>query len=107
METIDSYIQKNKITRIDLLKIDVEGYELEVLDGAKDALASGSIKAILADATLTENTQHTFFNDLWDYLRSKNFSFFGLYDVIHYGNTLGVTATPYLLKNRSTVRKLI
>ena len=91
METIDSYIKANKITRIDLLKIDVEGYELEVLKGAKDALRSGSIKAILAECDFDpKDGQHTYFNDLWDYLRSKNFSFFGLYDVVHYGNRMGI-----------------
>ena len=91
METIDSYMIDEGVANIDLLKIDVEGYELEVLEGAKDALASRRIKAILAECDFEpKDTQHTYFNDLWDYLRSKNFSFFGLYDVIHYGNGMGI-----------------
>ena len=91
METIDSYMIDEGVANIDLLKIDVEGYELEVLEGAKDALASRRIKAILAECDFDpKDTQHTYFNDLWDYLRSKNFSFFGLYDVIHYGNGMGI-----------------
>ena len=91
MKTLDAYIKKECIDNIDLLKMDVEGYELEVLKGAKDALESGSIKAILAECDFDpKDTQHTYFNDLWDYLRSKNFSFFGLYDVIHYESRLGI-----------------
>lgn len=91
MKTIDSYMIDEGVANIDLLKIDVEGYELEVLEGAKDALESGRIKAILAECDFDpKDTQHTYFNDLWDYLRSKNFSFFGLYDVIHYGNGMGI-----------------
>lgn len=91
METIDSYMIDEGVADIDLLKIDVEGYELEVLRGAKDALERRRIKAILAECDFDpKDTQHTYFNDLLDYLRSKHFSFFGLYDVIHYGNGMGI-----------------
>lgn len=89
--TVDLLFDKFNCSKIDVLKIDVEGYELEVLEGAKDALESRRIKAILAECDFDpKDTQHTYFNDLWDHLRSKNFSFFGLYDVIHYGNGLGI-----------------
>ena len=91
METIDSYMKDEGVTNIDLLKIDVEGYELEVLEGAKDALERRMVKAILAECDFDpEDTQHTYFNDLWNYLRSRNFSFFGLYDVIHYERNHGI-----------------
>ena len=91
METIDSYMKDEGVADIDLLKIDVEGYELEVLEGAKDALERGRIKAILAECHFEPmDNQHTYFNDLWEHLRSKNFSFFGLYDVMHYGNGMGI-----------------
>ena len=91
METIDSYMKDEGVADIDLLKIDVEGYELEVLEGAKDALERRRIKAILAECDFEpKDNQHTYFNDLWEHLRSKNFSFFGLYDVMHYGNGMGI-----------------
>ena len=91
METIDSYMKYEGIMSIDLLKIGVEGYELEVLDGAKEALEGRTVKAILAECDFDpEDTQHTYFNDLWNYLRIRNFSFFGLYGVIHYGNRMGI-----------------
>jgi FkbM family methyltransferase len=37
--TLDSFIQENKITKIDALKIDVEGAEEAVLNGAKEVLS--------------------------------------------------------------------
>jgi len=90
-ETIDSYMKHEGIATIDLLKIDVEGYELKVLEGAKAALEKRTVKVILAECDFDpKDTQHTYFNDLWDHLRSKNFSFFGLYDVSHYGNGMGI-----------------
>jgi FkbM family methyltransferase len=36
LKTLDSYCEENAINRIDLLKIDVEGNELNVLQGAKE-----------------------------------------------------------------------
>jgi FkbM family methyltransferase len=36
--TLDTYIDLNKIKKIDILKIDTQGYELNVLKGAKNSL---------------------------------------------------------------------
>jgi FkbM family methyltransferase len=91
METIDSYMLQHQIPQIDLLKIDVEGYELEVLRGANHAITNGQVKIILAECDFdSKDMQHTTFNDLWSHLKDKKFSFFGLYDVIHYENFQGI-----------------
>ena len=42
----DDYITNNRITNIDLLKIDTEGYELNVLKGFKKSLSKKLIKNI-------------------------------------------------------------
>ncbi len=39
----NEYLKKNEITKIDFLKIDTEGYELEVLKGLKDSISKVSI----------------------------------------------------------------
>ena len=44
--TLDSYLAQTGIAEVDLLKLDVEGYELPVLRGAADALKARAIKAI-------------------------------------------------------------
>ena len=42
----DSVVQELGVSYIDLLKLDVEGHELEVIDGFQDSLAQGLIGAI-------------------------------------------------------------
>ena len=44
--TIDDYIEENGINKIDILKIDVEGHELEVLKGAIKCFNKGIIETI-------------------------------------------------------------
>lgn len=44
--TIDTYCELNAIYHIDLLKIDVEGYEYEVLEGCKELISKGGISFI-------------------------------------------------------------
>ena len=99
--TIDTYLAKEGIASIDLLKIDVEGYELEVLKGATKALQSGSIQSIFAECDFDpDDHQHTYFNDLWGFLRRENYAFIGLYDVIHYTNTSGIGYCNALFINK-------
>lgn len=47
--TLDDLFAKWGVSHVDLLKIDVEGYEPKVFAGAKEALARRKIKAILCE----------------------------------------------------------
>lgn len=104
VETIDWYVDRKKINDIGLLKIDTEGHEIEVLKGADTTIKSGRIKAIFAECDFCrEDIQHTYFPDLLDYLSEKDFSFFGLYDVMHYGRNHGIGYCNALFLNGSTL----
>lgn len=48
--TLDSYIADRAVTSIHVLKIDVEGHELAVLEGAHSALRDGRIGAVTLEA---------------------------------------------------------
>ena len=46
IEMLDNFIREKKIEFIDILKIDVEGFEFEVLQGAKNTIKEKKINVI-------------------------------------------------------------
>lgn len=70
---IEKLIVENKISQIDLLKIDTEGHELAVLQGAKSALEKGIIKAIHFEFNSMNIISRTFFKDFMDLLPNYQF----------------------------------
>ena len=71
MTDIDSYCKEHKIARIDFLKIDVEGHELKVLEGAKNMLSTGAITYIQFEFGGCNIDSRTFFQDFWYLLKDK------------------------------------
>jgi FkbM family methyltransferase len=51
--TIAEYCRQHAITQIDLLKVDVEGHEFQVLDGARDLISARRVKRILMELNWT------------------------------------------------------
>jgi len=51
MSTVDAIAEEGGVREIDLLKIDTQGYELSVLNGASESLSNGVIKNVLAELT--------------------------------------------------------
>jgi FkbM family methyltransferase len=47
--TLDAYAAKHGIDRIDLLKIDTQGFELRVLQGARGLLQAGRVRSVLLE----------------------------------------------------------
>ncbi len=66
--TIDRIISDNSLLSVDLLKLDLEGHEIEALLGAKTALSHRIIKRIYAEF----NSQQAL-DKLDDYLQSLNY----------------------------------
>jgi FkbM family methyltransferase len=63
--TLDSFCALHNIECIDLLKIDVEGNELNVLRGAKNLLVQQRIRTIQFEFGTTQIDAHVFFKDFW------------------------------------------
>jgi FkbM family methyltransferase len=83
--TIDDFIAAHHISNIDLLKIDTEGFELNVLDGATKAFAENKLKLIFVEVGLDSkfNKRHISMADMHRYLSAKDFVFFGYYNIAH------------------------
>lgn len=71
--TVDDYCEKMKIERIDLLKIDVEGAELQVLRGAQAMLKSKAIECCAFEFGQTTFDMGNDPSEIEDLLRSCNY----------------------------------
>lgn len=85
--TLDTFSEKENIENIDFLKIDTEGNELMVLQGAKKLIKENRIRFIQFEFNEMNVYSRTFFKDFIDCL--PGFSFYrlmprGLYPMGHY-----------------------
>jgi len=80
--TLDSYCKKNEIGKIDILKIDTQGYEEKVLEGAVNTIRK-EVKFIECEIML-DNVYEKYlnFSDIEKYLIPHNYRLAGL---IHHG----------------------
>lgn len=81
--TVDDYCKQESIPHIDLLKMDTQGYELKVLQGADHMLASGNISAIYSEvlfAPLYRN--QAYFHDIYGHLYARGFRLVNLYGIV-------------------------
>ena len=54
--TLDNFVKKNKIKGIDILKVDIDGSELEFLKGAKNTLKKNKVRLILIEINDKKST---------------------------------------------------
>lgn len=84
IETIDGFCARRRIERIDFLKIDTEGHDLEVLKGASAMLAAGRIAAVQVEAGMNpENQFHIPFETLKAFLEKNGYRLYGFYDQVN------------------------
>jgi len=80
ISTLDEYCYRNKIDKIDLLKIDTQGYEDKVLKGSLKTLEQKKVKAILTEIIFDNVYDKYFsFSDIEKFLLPNNFRMVGIY----------------------------
>jgi FkbM family methyltransferase len=65
IKTLDDYCEQASISNINLLKIDVEGHELDVLRGGSKLFARKAVQAVMFEFGGCNIDTRTFFQDYW------------------------------------------
>lgn len=73
IDTLDGYCVERQIDLIDYLKIDTEGHELSVLQGAKALLATGRIRIIQFEYGNNYIDARVFLKDIFELLQPLNY----------------------------------
>lgn len=81
IRTLDELSVTEGIERIDLLKIDTEGYDLEVLTGGRSLLEAERISFVQVEVGMTqENTKHVPLPEAQAWLARFGYVLFGIYE---------------------------
>ena len=76
---LDSYLPRETLARVRMIKVDVEGWELEMLRGAETLLAEESAPALCIEYSVRGPSDRRDSLDLYDFLRAVNrYQFFKL-----------------------------
>jgi FkbM family methyltransferase len=97
LTTIDLYCAKNSISRINFLKLDVEGHELNALNGASGMMRDGNIDFIQFEFGGCNIDSRTFFQDFY-YLLCERYNIYrvmkdGIYPIFQYSEYCEVFVT--------------
>ncbi len=79
LDTLDAYCHRVGVPVIDLMKVDVEGHELEVFKGAIGMLAQGKIKRIQFEYGGCNIDSRVLLKDLFDFLLPYGFTFYKVF----------------------------
>jgi len=71
LSTIDIFVQQRDLKKITLLKIDTEGHEYQVLQGAAASLACGMVEMIQLEFNEMNTVSRVFFRDFYTLLGDR------------------------------------
>jgi FkbM family methyltransferase len=81
IDTVDSFAGQHGIETIDLLKVDAEGFDLEVLKGADSLLSSARVAFVLIEVGFHPgDDRHVLFDHAREFLMARGFHVYGIYD---------------------------
>ncbi|CAN5849256.1 FkbM family methyltransferase [soil metagenome] len=84
--TVDAIVGACGLSHVDLLKIDVQGWEMEVMRGAARLIAEQNLLFVFAEVTFrTDQKEMQQFGELHSHLESSGFSLCGFYEPLRYG----------------------
>jgi len=82
--TLDSFMSDKAIDRIDILKIDVEGTELEVIEGGRETFRNKVDNLFIELSFLRRNRESPYWVEICKLLYDLGFMLINVYDVARY-----------------------
>ena len=84
VNTIDKYCEEHKIHKIDLLKVDVQGNEIKVLEGASRMLGRKNIKLIFTEISIAPSySNQSEIDEIISLLRANGYRIFNFFKMKH------------------------
>lgn len=81
VRTIDDFCIEKRIHSIDLVKIDTQGFEIPILEGASTMISSEKTKLIAIEVLFVElYTKQGYFHEVYEILRNRGFKLVGFYN---------------------------
>lgn len=93
------------VDRIDLLKVDTEGHEYAVLEGAEPLIRAGAVDVIHFEFNEMNVISRRFFKDFWDFLPEYDFYRLLPDGVLHIGKYIPLACEIFGFQNIVCVRK--
>lgn len=76
---LDGFMEQNGLSHINILKLDIEGYELKALEGAKKILAAQKIDVILTEINIVRSyVGQPLFHHLSAFLEEQDYHLFNI-----------------------------
>ncbi|HAZ61555.1 MAG TPA: hypothetical protein DCY89_08290 [Gammaproteobacteria bacterium] len=92
IDTVDDFLVRHNIQSVHLLKIDVEGMEFDVIEGARKSIAAGQIRFIQFEISGATMLNRFYLRDFWRELSDR----YTFHLVMHQGLKLIPDYTPHL-----------
>jgi FkbM family methyltransferase len=90
VKTIDEFCKEENIERIDILKSDTQGYDLEVFKGAEETIRANKIGLIYVEITFTEMYKNLpSLGQIYDFMRSHHFLLVSFYQIFYRNQLAG------------------
>lgn len=84
VETLDRFCAAHAIERIDLLKLDAQGAELAILEGAERLLSNGLVSLIVTEFFFIPHYEGTpLLDSIWSHLRLRGYHIFDIFSGPH------------------------
>ncbi len=84
MDTLDNIIKEKNVEDVSFLKIDVQGYEIEVLKGATNTLKNAQV-VLLEVSFLQYNTGGTLLDEMIQFMKNNAFVAYDICSLMRYG----------------------